>query len=1019
MEVQLANKERDELKAARKRTQARFEALVKVGSEVDGNDGSSDVYIRKPQRKKVRSKTADINFSKVKKSTELSRLKSQSQEHLIKAIQKDSSEPEVHYEKLAGDKRLKKEKRKKPRKTGEDESNNGKDKNRKISNEKSNADGSVPNKTNESNVEKRKNSTKVRKKKNANTTERIINALNKKKQDDGLLFCIIIHKTDELRPDFRIRHPVIRIHIVNMNSGHYIKKTDPMRKVLTLYENENVDYILPVLTQPYDIAKNRCLTPQWNETVLYNEIFSYFLQREPNDPPVILFFELLDFALMTTKLKDLSKTDHGWHRLAWAFLKIVSPSGITNTGRKLRLQFYQPISKTKVASKDDNKSVDVYDWWKFGVLTKYPSTLYITIKGVQPPKQLNPTTRSMFPLQREQASITFEELNSTLDSRTGVNDHTTKEFSWTKLPGQINKIPNHLFLKLHSSKKGCSVVKFSRNGKYLACGCAAMDGFSLLIYEFPDGILVASFENHFGIVYDLCWSENDAELLSSSADCTVRCWDTKRYLTSSIKLLPHPSFVYCAQYHPKLQRIIVTGSFDKVIRLWDKMSESPHATLLREFDIHKSHVNALVFSINGDIFFSADGDGMIIEWNCCSESKKKNDPALIVSQWKLRKAIELNELKKTVIDTIHLHPNQQKLLIQSRDSLLRMLDLRSYGIQKIYSSGYNFKEHIQATMSSCGSYIFCGTENGVANVWSTETGQLLHTYNDLGYLKTVSACHFHPHDNYIVFCSYGESQPILIYSYDPKVQFEIQQLPKPFHNVELIETQKRAKDISDQSIKIQETLNSSFGMNKSRIEKAFETLNMVTNKPNEDRKTVTFKTDELSPRDTIQNPTLSTWGSDFSYSPEGLQSTKITASTPQIFSSVKRNLNRSSLIQATGSLLKKAKTVVSLYEYEPTRADELAFQPNEIITVLSEESSNWWIGQLSDGRKGYFPANYVMDTSHFHTNEDDKDDNLKDYVAAVNRKGDLKIISSIKSSNQMNLNKLQKKHQLSNKDSIA
>ena len=30
----------------------------------------------------------------------------------------------------------------------------------------------------------------------------------------------------------------------------------------------------------------------WEETILYNEYFSYFLQREQNSPPVIIFFEV-------------------------------------------------------------------------------------------------------------------------------------------------------------------------------------------------------------------------------------------------------------------------------------------------------------------------------------------------------------------------------------------------------------------------------------------------------------------------------------------------------------------------------------------------------------------------------------------------------------------------------------------------------------------------------------------------------------------------------------------------------
>lgn len=35
----------------------------------------------------------------------------------------------------------------------------------------------------------------------------------------------------------------------------------------------------------------------------------------------------------------------------------------------------------------------------------------------------------------------------------------------------------------------------------------------------------------------------------------------------------------------------------------------------------------------------------------------------------------------------------------------------------------NFKEHIHAAFSTCGSFIFCGTEYGKVLVWSTETGK--------------------------------------------------------------------------------------------------------------------------------------------------------------------------------------------------------------------------------------------------------------------------------------------------------
>ena len=33
------------------------------------------------------------------------------------------------------------------------------------------------------------------------------------------------------------------------------------------------------------------MLPCWEETLIYNEIYSYFLQREEGDPEVLIFFE--------------------------------------------------------------------------------------------------------------------------------------------------------------------------------------------------------------------------------------------------------------------------------------------------------------------------------------------------------------------------------------------------------------------------------------------------------------------------------------------------------------------------------------------------------------------------------------------------------------------------------------------------------------------------------------------------------------------------------------------------------
>lgn len=49
-------------------------------------------------------------------------------------------------------------------------------------------------------------------------------ALEKKRQDDGHVMCIVVHKADRLKTDLRINHPLVRVHVLDVNTGEYVKK---------------------------------------------------------------------------------------------------------------------------------------------------------------------------------------------------------------------------------------------------------------------------------------------------------------------------------------------------------------------------------------------------------------------------------------------------------------------------------------------------------------------------------------------------------------------------------------------------------------------------------------------------------------------------------------------------------------------------------------------------------------------------------------------------------------------------
>lgn len=59
----------------------------------------------------------------------------------------------------------------------------------------------------------------------------------------------------------------------------------------------------------------------------------------------------------------------------------------------------------------------------------------------------------------------------------------------------------------------------------------------------------------------------------------------------------------------------------------------------------------------------------------------------------------------------------------------------------------------------------------------------------------------------------------------------------------------------------------------------------------------------------------------------------------------------------------------ALYDYTPTRPDELPVTTGDVILVnpAAQQSADWLEGQLENGKRGYFPANYAEPISRTET----------------------------------------------------
>uniref|UniRef100_A0A3Q2GVY2 Jouberin n=1 Tax=Equus caballus TaxID=9796 RepID=A0A3Q2GVY2_HORSE len=766
--------------------------------------------------------------------------------------------------------------------------------------------------------------------------------------DDDLVLGVYIHRTDRLKSDFMISHPMVKIHVVDENTGHYVKKDDSERPVSSYYEKENVDYILPIMTQPYDFKQLKSRLPEWEEQIIFNENFPYLLRDFDESPKVILFFEILDFLSMDEirNNSEFQNQECGFRKIAWAFLKLLGANGNVNINSKLRLQLYYP--PTKPRSQSD--VVEVFEWWSKCPRNRYPSTLYVTVRGLKVPDCIKPSYRSMMALQEEKGKPVYCERHhepSSVDTEPGLED-SKEEVKWRRLPGQACRIPNKHLFSLNAGERGCFCLAFSHNGRILAAACASRDGYPIILYEIPSGRFMRELCGHLNIIYDLCWSKDDRYVLTASSDGTARIWKNEVNNTNTFRVLPHPSFVYTAKFHPAVKELVVTGCYDSVIRVWKvDMREEP-AILIRQFDTHRSFINSLCFDFEGHHMYSGDCAGVVVVWNTYV---KVGDVQHSVRHWSVTQEIKESEFKGIPISYLEVHPNGKRLLIHTKDSTLRIMDLRILAARKFVGAA-NYREKIHSTLTPCGTFLFAGSEDAIVYVWNPETGEQVAMYSDLPFKSPIRDISYHPLENMVAFCAFGQNEPLLLYIYDFHVAQQEAEMFKRYNGTFPLPGIHQSQDAlctcpklpHQGSFQIDDyvhTENSSMKMQqvKQRLDSVTEVIRACAAKVN---KNLSFpSTSASSQQSKLKQPNVLAAHQilrQFGFPETG------------IFSIERKPCNHH---------VDTAPTVVALYDYTANRSDELTIHRGDIIRVFFKDNEDWWYGSVGKGQEGYFPANHV------------------------------------------------------------
>jgi len=190
-------------------------------------------------------------------------------------------------------------------------------------------------------------------------------------------------------------------------------------------------------------------------------------------------------------------------------------------------------------------------------------------------------------------------------------------------------------------------------------------------------------------------------------------------------------FVTAIAFHPRDDRYFLSGSLDGKLRLWNIPDKK--VALWNEIEgVGSRLITTANFCMNGKLAVAGTYDGRCIFYE--TEHLKYH------TQIHVRSRHGKNRGRK--ISGVEPLPGEDKLLVTSNDSRVRMYNLKDHSLSCKYKGGLNTSSQIKATFSRDGQYIISGSEDNYVYIWRThhDVGKLSSARRDRNeYYESFSA----------------------------------------------------------------------------------------------------------------------------------------------------------------------------------------------------------------------------------------------------------------------------------------
>uniref|UniRef100_A0AAQ5ZZ07 Autophagy-related protein 16 domain-containing protein n=1 Tax=Amphiprion ocellaris TaxID=80972 RepID=A0AAQ5ZZ07_AMPOC len=289
----------------------------------------------------------------------------------------------------------------------------------------------------------------------------------------------------------------------------------------------------------------------------------------------------------------------------------------------------------------------------------------------------------------------------------------------------ISNIFGYVAVRVEAHDGEVNAVRFSPGSRLLATG--GMDR-RVKLWEVVAGESGALTGSNAGIT-SIEFDSAGSYLLAASNDFASRIWTVDDYRLRHT-LTGHSGKVLSARFLLDNARI-VSGSYDRTLKLWDLRSKVCMKTVFAG-----SSCNDIVCT--EQCVMSGHFDKKVRFWDIRAESIVR----------------ELELLGR--VTSLDLNHDRSELLTCSRDDLLKIIDLRTNAVRQTFSA-QGFKcgaDWTRVTFSPDGSYVAGGSADGALYVWNVLTGKVDRTL-DRNHNSAINSVSWSPSGAYVASVEKG------------------------------------------------------------------------------------------------------------------------------------------------------------------------------------------------------------------------------------------------------------------------